>query len=165
MSDKAPSPKNTISQEVLDMSKKIAESLTIDKKTGHGEAADGIYEANLPETLTVETVKAVTDYNTTFVAAGTHAFGTIAIEAMKSSKNLTEANVKIKMFDKDVLGVSIERSKDYNNALAKEGQPKTVTKFGVVQTVYDVNAGGNKSGQLKLVRKEIAAMASEFLSK
>lgn len=164
MTDKTTAPKSALKQEVLDLSKKIAEGITLDKKTGHGEAADGLYESNLPEGLTVEAVKAVSDYNTTFVAAGTHAFGTLAVEAMKGSKSLTEATVQIKMFGKDTLGVSVQRSKDYNNSLAKEGEPKTITKHGVITTTYDVVAGNNR-GQLKAARNEIAALASEFLSK
>lgn len=164
MTDKAQTSKSAIKQEVLDLSKKIAEGITLDTKTGHAEAADGIYEANLPEGLTTETVKAVGDYNTTFVAAGTHAFGTLAVEAMKSTKSLNEATVQIKMHGKDTLGVSVQRSKEYNNALAKEGEPKTVTKHGVITTTYDVVAGNNR-GQLKAARNEIAALASEYLSK
>lgn len=162
--DKAEAPKSAVKQEVLDLSKKIAEGLTLDKKTGQGEAADDIYTANLPEGLAVETVKAVSDYNTTFVAAGTHAFGNLAIEAMKSTKGLSEANVQIKMFGKDTLGVSVQRTKEYKNPLAKEGESGTITKHGVISTTYDVVAGANR-GQLKVVRNEMASVAAEFLSK
>lgn len=164
MTEKNTTPKSALDPEVLEMSSKITQNIAYNKKTKEGEEQNHVYEAVLPPSLTMETVNAVAKQNATFIAAGTHAWGNMAIEAMRADGDLNETSLQLKMAGKDTLSISVQRSKEYNNSLAKEGDPKTVTKFGVVTATYDVVAAANR-GQLKAVRNELAALAAEHLSK
>lgn len=153
------SPK--LKEDVLVLSKKIEEGLSIDTKTGVGTEKGDLYEQNLPENITMEQVANVTDYNSTFIAASTHAFGKIAVEAMRGNKKLESATAELKMGTKDALSINVERSKQYTVQLGdKKGE--TIVKHGVVTAAYDVRAGKN-GGQLKVARAAIADMAAEFL--
>lgn len=150
-----------LKENVLALSKKIEAGLTIDKKTGVGSESVDLYEQNLPEGVTMQQVTDVSDYNTTFIAASTHAFGKIAVEAMQSNKKLDSATAEIKMGVKDTLSINVDRSKTYTAQLGdKKGEP--ITKMGVVTTAYDVRAGKN-GGQLKVARALIAQMAADHL--
>lgn len=151
-----------IKEDVLALSAKIEAGIAVDKKTGAGIENGNLYNDNLPEGLTTDTVKQVHDYNTTFVAAGTLAFGNLAATAMKSNKSLEEANISIKMGVKDKLEINMLRSKEYTNPLVENSDP--VTKYGVVKANYQIQAGANK-GQLKAVRNHLAELSMEYLSK
>lgn len=151
-----------VKAEVLALAETIEAGLLHEKKsTVITEKEEGsLYEANLPEGLTPEIVNAVSDYNTTFVAAGAHACGKMAVEAMAKDKTVTEITGQIKMGKRDKVGYTIARSKEYENRLAGDGV-KT-EKFGVVTTSYEVQGGTNK-GQLKAVRNLIGELANAAL--
>lgn len=149
-----------IKPEVLEMSEKIKSQLKIDGRNGHITGEDNIFESTLPEDLTMETVNKVSDHNTTFVAAGVHAMGSLAVEAMKDHSHLNEATGSIKMGGKDTLDVNIERSRTYANRL-QEGADDVV-KHGVMDINYTVMAGKN-AGQLKKVKMAIGEYAHDFL--
>lgn len=152
----------SVDESVLALSAKIEEGVKLDKKLGTGEQTSELFDENLPEGLTTEHVKSLTNYSTTFVAAGTHAFGKLAVEAMKGNKTLKEANISIRMAGKDTLDINVLRSKEYSNPLVKDSEP--VTKYGVVTAKYEVHAGANRA-QLKVVRNTIAELAMAHLSK
>lgn len=159
MSDnKAPEVK----KEILELSEKISSGITISAKEKTATAEKDIYEKNLPEGLSMDTVRSVRDYNTTFVAAGAHAFGNAAVAAMNKHKNLDSLNVDVSMGDKDSVSYSIQRSKTSVDHLHNKGQE--ITKYGVLTTSMEVNAGKN-SGQLKVARAQVGALAMELLSK
>lgn len=151
-----------VKQEIVELSEKLAKGITINGKEGTATADKDLYEKNLPEGLAMDTVRSVRDYNTTFVAAGAHAFGTSAVEAMNKNKNLDNLNVEISMGDKDNVSYSIQRSKTTIDHLHKKGEE--ITKYGVLTTSMEVNAGKN-SGQLKVARNQVGAMAIKMLSK
>lgn len=148
-----------LKEDVLELATKIEAGLTMDKKSGVATASEDLYEQNLPEDLTMEEVKKVSDYNTTFVAAGTYAFGKLSVDAMSGNKGLEKTTGEIKMGVKDTLSFSMDRRKEYVNHLT--GGDKTV-KFGVVTSAYEVRAGKN-AGQLKVARTMIAELAADKL--
>lgn len=151
-----------LKDETLALAAKLEEGFAIDKKTGVITETSDLYEINLPEALTMQAVKEVSDYNATFVAAGTVAFGRMAVDAMKGHKDLQAITGEFKMGVKDKLSMNIERSKEYTNHLSGNGE-KTI-KFGVTTTTYEVRAGKN-AGQLKAARAMISEMATSKLKK
>lgn len=155
--------KSSVNEEVLALSTVIKSGITIDAKAGTAKAADGIYEKNLTEGLSMEIVKAVSDYNTTFVAAGAHAFGEAAVESMKGHKSLDKLTVDIPMGHKDSVTYTVDRSKTMPNRFSDKPDD-TITKHGVVSTTYDVRAGKN-GGQLKAARSHVGELAAKLLAK
>jgi hypothetical protein len=152
--------KKELKPEVLEMSKKLSSGFSVDKNSGAGTAEPDMYKANLPKELTMDVVKAVSDYNGVFIAGATHAFAELAVDAMKGTK-LPSANVTIPMGHKDALTVNVDREKHYVNHL---GGGEQTTKYGVVSATYEVQVGKNK-GQLKAVRSVIQELALDALAK
>ena len=154
----------SLSDDVAGLSKKIQTELIYDKETkivSEKEKAGSCYEENLPEGITPAVVKALSDYNSTYVAAGVHAFGTIAVAAMAKDKSLDRVSGEIKMGHRDVLSATIDRQRQYANHL---GGGEQIVKHGVVTPDYEVRAGKN-AGQLKIARQLIAELAAEKLVK
>ena len=147
-------------ESIVALAKRIADGLTLDTNTGIGSESKELYKELLPEELTMEQVKAVSEYNTDFIAAGAYAFGQMAVNAMSKNKDLTEASVDVNMGHRDVLKLSVDREKSYRNPLGGEGA--TSTKYGVVTAAYEVKSGKN-GGQLKTARNAINAMALDLL--
>lgn len=145
----------SIKPEVLAMSKIISSAMTADKKEGTITYNEKVFAKTLPDTLTEETVNAVREHNTTFVAAGAHAFGTAAIELMTANKKIDRIATEINMGGKDNVSYSIDRSKTSVDHLHGKGE---ITKYGVLSTVLETVAGKN-GGQLKAVRKEMGELA------
>lgn len=154
--------KISLHDDVAALSTKISEGIKIDAKAATATAGESLYKDNLPEGLTMETVKSVSDYNTTFVAAGAHAFGEAAVAAMKGSKNLDRISVDIPMGVKDHVSYTVDRIKEVANRFGTGDA--TIIKHGVVTTSYEVRAGKN-SGQLKAARQLIGELAASALAK
>lgn len=150
-----------LKNEVIELAAKLQADMSIDNDTGTGVENADLYNKNLPETLTPEVVKEVSDYNTTFVAAGAYAFGQLSISAMSDNKKLTETNIEIKMGDKDSVSYNVLRSREFNNSL---GGGEKVVKQGVITASYDVRSGKN-GGQLKQARNLIGELASAAFAK
>lgn len=150
-----------IKDEILELSAKLQKEITLDKKSGAGSESENLYNKHLPDGLTTEVVKQVKDYDGTFIAAGTHAFGQLAVAAMKKNPDLSKATVELSMGHRDSMAVTIERSKDSVNQFS--ANKETVTKFGVTTVTFDARAGASKAGQLKQVRAAIAEMAAAQL--
>ncbi len=163
--DKTPETKTiTLKDDVIEMAKKIEAGLSADKKIGLiSEKGEGLYESTLPEDLTIDVVNAVAAHNTTFIAAGTYAFGKMAIDAMKSNKALENASGSIKMGSKETLNLTMEKSQDYVNHLSGNGE--TTTKFGVVRAEYSFKGASKNAGQLKAARSILAQEAATAFSK
>ena len=147
--------------EIETLSDKLLGGFTIDAKAGTAKASDDMYTSNLPEGLTADIVKNVGEFNTTFVAAGAHAFGKLAINAMKSNSELKKLEVDIPMVGKDNVSYTMERTKDIVNHL---GGGETIHKFGVMTATLEMRAGKN-SGQLKVARAVIGELAMAAFKK
>lgn len=165
MTDKAKAPEANVKlkDNVLAYAKKIEETLAIDKKTGAPSGYENIYEATLPEDVTMEMVNKVDEHDTTFIAAAPYVYGKLMVDAMASNGKLTEGSVVIPMGEKNTLSVGIERSKEFTNHLSGNGEK--VMKYGVMTASYDVRGSRSNAGQLKAVRGIIGDLANAALSK
>ena len=152
----------SISEEVLALSKKISESVSVDKDTGVAEVKGDPYVENLPETLTTEIIREVEGYNKKFVAAGTHAIGQAALDAMKSNKKLEVVTGSISLGNKSNFEVNVKRSAEYN---AGPGSSEKITKFGETTIKMNLDAGKAKSGDLARVREALQEAATAALKK
>lgn len=151
----------TLHHDVEGMSGILQKDIVVDGKAGTAMAKDTLYKDNLPEGITMETVKAISDYNTTFVAAGAHAFGVVATEAAKTHKKLEKVSIDIPMGFKDNVSYTFDRMKVVPNRF---GNGEDITKYGVLHTSYEVRAGKN-GAQLKAARAVINELAAAALAK
>lgn len=151
----------TLHQEVATLSEQLVKGIIVDGKAATATAVETLYKDNLPAGLTMDAVKAVSDYNTTFVAAGAHAFGTVAIEAAKAHKKLEKVSIDIPMGVKDNVSYTFDRKKEIPNRF---GNGETIVKHGVITTTYEVKAGKN-GAQLKAARAVINELANAALAK
>ena len=83
----------------------IASSLS--KVTDGVISSDGdVFNSNLPEGLTPETVEAVSNYTTAFVASGLEAVGKAAVSAMEEDKQLNDVSAEISMIPQNYVTVT-----------------------------------------------------------
>jgi UPF0288 family protein (methanogenesis marker protein 3) len=150
-----------VKTEIVDLAKKLEDTIKIDSKKGNTEVTGDPFKENLPDGLSMDTVAAVKDYNTTFVAASSMAFGNLAIEAMTKNKSLEQANVSFGMGGRDSVEHTFIRQKDVRNV--KTGE--TMQKFGSMTTTMEIHAGNQKAGQLGAVRAQLSELATERFKK
>ena len=127
-------------------------------------ASADIYSECLPEELTMETVTQVRQHDGAFIAATTKAVSDYALAAFAADASIEEMSAKVSMGGKDSVTTTILREKEFTNSFAKEGEAKTIKKFGVVSSTVEYQHTRN-IGELKAVRAEIAAKAAELLAK
>ena len=124
---------------------KIKSNVAVEGSTIKEVEDHGAYNANLPEGVTPETIKTISKYNAEFTKAAHLAIGETAAELFDSDKNLTKVHGKIGFFAAhDSLNFAVDRSKEYNNSLAKEGEPTKVTKHLVISCDEDIRGSGLK---------------------
>lgn len=157
--------KSKISQEVLDLSKVLAKGISIKVEKGtpvaKAEVVDALYAANLPANVTEDNLKAVQQYNSTFMAAATHAFGQQAIATMAKNKSVEEVVAEIPMFGKDEFSVGMERSKKFHNpGTGAETDPT----YGFVTAKLVTAAARSNRGMINHVRKELQEEALKALA-
>jgi len=152
----------SINENVAVLAGKIMASLVYDAETSSikEEKKNSIFEANLPQDLTMEVVKKVEGYKTEFVSAATYAIGQLAQKEIMADKKLNRIEATLAVGG-DQLAVDYERSKQYACALPGKGTEggEKITKFGVTTVAYTTKAGHN-GGQLKIVRKELNELAA-----
>lgn len=146
-----------INDRVKELGNALVKAMEPDTANKSVKTTDGVYEANLPEGLTMPIVTQVSEYNTDFVAASAYAFGQVAVKAMAADKTLDQLTGTIPMAGKDAVHHTIHREKTYANALGG-GDP--IVKQGVMVTTLETRAGKN-GGQLKAARNEIGSLAAE----
>lgn len=159
MSDKKESTAPAVKQVVIDMSEKMKSGITLDKKTGTATAADDIFASTLPEDLSIETVKRVSEHNGNFIAAGALAFGDMSVAAMAKNKGLEQTTLKIAMAGRDSVEYTVDRTKQYRNP---QDEKNPIVKHGVVSATYNSLVGTN-TGSLKAARKTIEQAAMDAL--
>ena len=144
--------------------KKIQTSIT-GAETGTAQAGDEVYNANLPEGLTAETVQQVSDYTTVFVASGMEAAGAVALAAMKKDKKLDSVNVNLPLGAFGQADCSVYRSKEVTIPPAEKGGEATKElQFGVNRCSVSFVAGKN-SGLLGKARDAIKEQATAIFGK
>lgn len=151
-----------INTAVTDLAKDIKAKIKIDHKTGTSTVEGDVWEETLPKDLTKEQIKAVKSHEANFVAAATHAFGDLAVAAMKKNTDLEEASVTLGMYGHDKLSISTSRKEEYQNLRDPDAGP--IVKHGATRVKYTVHAGKN-AGELKKVLGEINELAEKALKK
>lgn len=150
------------SPEVAAAVAKIESTITLDSKTGqssHPGDADDAYALTLPESLSIEHVKAVRKHDDVFVAATGHVHLSQSVAAMKSNSDLKETVATFSMVGGTKVVHKVDRERHFPDIRNPEGPGITV--WGSLSSKITSTAGSN-TGDLKKVRdwhKE-AAMAA-----
>lgn len=118
-----------------------------------------VYDDNLPEGLTPDTVEAVSNYTTTFVASSVEAVGDMALQAMKKDKKLDQVEAEIKLGAFGKTDISVIREKEITiPPREKGGEASKKIQPGVTQVSVDFVAGRNSG----LLGKARAAIKENF---
>jgi len=140
---------------------KIKATLEVENHAIKEAKSHTAYYDNLPEGHTRDTVAALSDYNSKFVTASHIAVGEIATGILAKDKKVDTIEAEIGMFGKnDHINITVNRSKTYNNFLAKDDQDKEITKHLVMTTSVSMHSA--KGTALKSVKE---AMGEEFHGK
>lgn len=148
--------------EIAALSEKIQTGVEFNKTEGKIVETKNNYEENLPEDLTMENVKKVSKYNEQFIAASTHAVGTVAVQAFKENKKLERVESELKVGDRDHVRHAVLRTKTIP-PIGGEGEP--TVKHGYIKTEVDTRGTHTGTGQLKVARDLIGHHAMEVLKK
>lgn len=168
MTDKTTTkPAHKLSDRVLAIAELTTEHVTIDA-AGVGKEKTSIYEAGLPDNLTMEAVENVSKYNTDYIAGTAHGFANLSIAAMKSNGKLAETQLELKMGVHDTLALAMTRHKEETTSFEKDeaGNPiaKTTDVYGKTRVNYTTRAASN-TGALKSVRNMAKEAAQAALAK
>ena len=150
----------SMNEQIVALANKIEAGLSVNEKTGVGEAKADVYHDNLPEGLTKEVVTQVSNYNSDFVAASTYAFGRMAVKAMADNPALNSAFIDITMSGKDTVSIETDRSRTFTKP--GDDTKAEITKYGSTSVAYTVHAGKN-AGQLKAARNALVDLATQAL--
>ena len=101
-----------LKQEVLDYSDMVVKAGSCDSKTGAitSDTSD-IYNNNLPDGITPEIVKSLSDYDAVAIPGMVHAAGVLAVKAMDGNPDLTRCEGELPFGHKNSLTVIVDRSK------------------------------------------------------
>lgn len=151
--------KKTLKEEILELSSKITASLKTDEKAGVIESSSDTYFENLPEGLTPELIKAKSDYDSNYIAAGSHAVGEAGLKILAANKELDKVTGTAAMGYKDSLNVTVYRQKEY----PKPGSAgEKIVKKGAMSISFDTRATNN-SGQLAIAKSTILEAAADLI--
>jgi hypothetical protein len=142
-----------ITAEVLDLSGKLQKEIKIDRE-GVGLIDSEAYVNSLPEGITRETIEIIQKHNTTFIAAGLHAFGTKAIDMAKKHDGMTSASLSIATVGKDTIDYNWKRTRE----VPSPGTSETKTTYGTTTIGVTTHATSN-TGELARIKKTLTAQA------
>lgn len=151
----------SIKEEVLAFSAKVREKTEIDNKTGVATCPlQEIYDSNLPEGISTEMVKQLSDYDSTVIKGTVHAVGTLAIETMKKHKSLEVVTGEFQFGNHNTIGVTTNRALIRKDGL-NGGAEVTVNGATSVDITF---TSGKNNAQLKAVKNEIKTLAAAAFS-
>jgi hypothetical protein len=161
MTDKSNKP--VVKPEVLDFSGKVQKELSIDNKTGvvTGDLQK-VYDANLPDGITTDTVKKLSEYDGTVVNGTIHAVGTMAVSAMAKHAGLNRVEGEFQFGHRANLNVAVNRKREVVNNFSENKE--TIVKHGAISAEVHFRAGRNNS-QLTAVKQTVASAAADALKK
>lgn len=144
-----------INQDIIDLAAKIKTGVSIEVKDGAAVATieDGLFAANLPADITVDQLKAVKHYESTFYPAATKAFGEAAQGVLTKHKKIDGVAGEFKLHGKDTFSVNYARTESFRNPAAPDAPP--IVKHGVITAKLTTHDARAKIGQLKAVIEEI----------
>lgn len=148
-----------ISQKVTTLADHLQSQMEV-KDGGVLNLPSKVYEENLPEGLSMETVKQVKSHDEDVVAALTLATGRKGEELMKADKGLGAVNSNMKFGKFGDVSVEYNRSKTGPKSVTDRTE---VTRYGTTQARVRTFAGKPK-GELKKVRESLASNAEKLFS-
>lgn len=138
---------------VIELAGAIKSGLTFDAE-GVGSAADDLFEKNLPEGLTLDTVKQVQDTVLNFADATTLALGEAGLKHLQDNKDLKSVSVKIKA-GRDAISSEFFREVDRRNPANGE----TFKKYGTATTKLSSGVGAGR-GNYKKIQEDLSSRAA-----
>ena len=150
-----------LSQETLDLAEQIKAGIEIDSATGTATKVDNVYEASLPEGVTIDQVNAIGKHRTRFTAASAKAVGELAQAAMVANNKLESVEVAIPMGKYDTLNLKSSREKEIRNVATGE----TSVSYGHLSTPVIKSRSVNNSGELAMIRKALSEAGAASLKK
>jgi hypothetical protein len=146
------------------LASKIKENLAVQDGGIEEKEKHSVYDQNLPEGITPETVKSISKYNAAFVNASHIAVGQMAAELFKEDKKKQTVNASIGFFGPDdTVDITVHRSKTFTNSFAKEGEPKEVEKTLYMQSSTTVRS--NNGSGLRSLKEELSKELSSMFKK
>ena len=119
----------------------------------------GMFENNLPATVTKEQAKDYEEYRSEYFAATSKAFAETALPVFNEHKKIASISADFPLLGKDNWSVGIDRSKQFPNP--QGGEP--TTQFGAMSFKLETQAARGSRGVIKHVREEISAAALALL--
>lgn len=110
------------------------------------------YVQTLPESITVEQVKALHDHNANFFPAAVHALKAPVLKAMKKDKDIEKLQGSFPLIGKDTFDVTIERKRDFP-VIGSEG--KTTTVYGNIKASLTTQAARANIGAFSAVKESL----------
>lgn len=151
-------------QKYKELSDKIKDNLEVKDSVITEKEPHAAYYNNLPEGITKKIVDEISKYNSKFVTAAHVAVGELAADVFTKDKSIDTVEAEIGYFGKsDTINITTSREKVYQNHLAKEGEPKEVTKHLVMST--SINTISAKGYGLKAVRDSMTEEFSNMFKK
>lgn len=147
--------------EVLEYSRKISEVITTDSSGVVTGDTQKVYDENLPEGITPDTVKTLAKYDKTVVLGTTHAVGQLAIETMKKHPELNKVTGEFPFGYNAKTSVAVDRRRETVNNFSPD--KSVIVKHGAVRV--DVHyASGDSGASFTEVKNEIAAIGLKELA-
>ena len=146
-----------LKEATIALGKIIEKDITIDK-TGVATTKPGLYLSTLPEGLTGDTLKQISDHNTLFAAASAWALGEAARPFLKKHADVDHVALEIPTIGKDKWGLDCKRTVQTINPRTKE----SLVKYGAVTVKLDFY-GTSAVGELRKVKLRLSEeMARDY---
>lgn len=145
-----------MSKEINEVTRSLKDSMKAAMTMGeNGVAVVGAdwYEKNLPESVTMDHVKAIQNHNSAVMAAQPLALAELGLPVMKENSALSQISVSVAA-GADTIATDIIR--DYQHG------KQTIN--GHVISSYTANAAGTNRGELAIAVKMVRAMADDILT-
>jgi hypothetical protein len=149
-----------INDNVQALTAELEKEIKIDT-SGVGSIDEATYVKHLTAStdLTKENVESLQAFNTTFIAAGLHAFGNKSIDTIKANKDLERTTLAVPMVGKDAINYVFDKTATVPDRSEGAGEGATTTKYGQTRASLDIYGASGSRGQLKGVRDQLAADA------
>lgn len=138
---------------INDIAAIVADDIEI--KDGTATIAADAYVKSLPEGITLEQVQTLQEHNATWFPAVTKAFGTKAIEAMKSDPEMSSLTLTVPLVGEDKFDATFSREYTYTDTKTKQQK----TAYGGLNASLTVQAAQQSRGAMGAVRRELKEAA------
>lgn len=149
-----------VSEAVNALGKVFAKSLKVVKREGDARELDVEIEGdlvadNLPDDVSVASIKRHEKIRSEMVAAGVRALTEVGLPALKKNKDAEKVHMSFK-FGNDKIDLALEREREFN-----DGQGGKIKKYGYVSLGYTAT-GATNAGEFKKARQMAASEAEKL---